>query len=109
MKHKINVELIKLIAAIILFICIFDIQYWFYDIVRTLALIGFGFLAYDARNKKKNIEVIIFLALAILFQPIFKIHLTKTIWIVVDVVVGIWLIASLFINERKKIKNTADV
>jgi len=102
MIQKINVNLVKLIAAIILFICPFDMLYWFYDLVRTLALIGFSFLAYDARKKKKNIESIIFICLAILFQPILKIHLTKPIWIVIDLVVGVWLIASPFIEERKK-------
>jgi len=102
MIHKINVNLVKLIAAIILFICPLDMLYWFYDIVRTLALIGFSFLAYDARKKKKNIETVIFICLAVLFQPILKIHLTKPIWIVIDLVVGVWLIASPFIEERKK-------
>jgi hypothetical protein len=102
MLKKINVDLVKLIAAIILFICPFDMLYWFYDIVRTLALIGFGFLAFDARKKRKNIEAVIFLCLAILFQPILKIHLTKAIWIVIDLVVGIWLLISLFIKEKKE-------
>ena len=101
MLRKINVELVKLIAAIILFICPFDMLYWFYDVVRTLALIGFSFLAYSAFKKKRNIEAVIFICLAILFQPILKIHLTKTIWIVIDLVVGIWLIISLFTNEKK--------
>ncbi len=102
MIKKINVDLVKLIAAIILFICPFDMLYWFYDIVRTLALIGFSFLAYDARKKKRNIETIIFICLAVLFQPILKIHLTKTIWIVIDLVIGIWLILSLFKKEKKE-------
>ena len=102
MFKKINIELVKLIAAIILFICPFDMLYWFYDIVRTLALIGFGFLAFVAFKRKKNIEAIVFICLAILFQPILKIHLTKAIWIVIDLVVGIWLIISLFTNGKKE-------
>lgn len=102
MIKKINVDLVKLIAAIILFICPFDMLYWFYDIVRTLALIGFSFLAYDTLKKKRNIEAVIFICLAILFQPILKIHLTKAIWIVIDLIVAIWLIISLFRKEKKE-------
>ncbi|MCH3883395.1 DUF6804 family protein [Tenacibaculum aquimarinum] len=75
--------------------------YGFYQLVRIVALIGFGILAYKANEENKNTEMIIYGGLALLFQPFFKLALGREIWNIVDVIVGIGLIASLFINRTK--------
>ncbi len=75
--------------------------YGFYQLVRFIALIGFGVLMYKAYAEKKSTEMIIYGALALLFQPFFKIALGREIWNIVDVIVGIGLIGSLFINRTK--------
>jgi len=49
----------------------------------------YAFKEYEAGNKPK---VWIYVALAILFQPLVKISLGRLLWNVVDVVVGVWLI-----------------
>ena len=76
-------------------------SYGFYQLVRIVALIGFGILAYKANEENKNTEMIIYGGLALLFQPFFKIALGREIWNIVDVIVGIGLIASLFVNRTK--------
>lgn len=76
--------------------------YGYYELVRFLALAGFGFLAYQARLEDKNQQVFIFVALALLFQPIFKIALGRTLWNIVDIIVAISLIASLFLEAKEK-------
>jgi hypothetical protein len=75
--------------------------YGFYQLIRIVALIGFGILAYKANEENKNTEMIIYCGLALLFQPFFKIALGREIWNIVDVIVGIGLIASLFMNRTK--------
>jgi hypothetical protein len=75
--------------------------YGFYQLVRFVALIGFGILAYKANEDSKNIKVIMYGSLALLFQPFFKIALGREIWNMIDVIVGIGLIASLFINRTR--------
>lgn len=75
--------------------------YGFYQLVRIVALIGFGILAYKANEENRNTEMIIYGGLALLFQPFFKIALGREIWNIVDVIVGIGLIASLFMNRTK--------
>jgi hypothetical protein len=69
--------------------------------VRFVALIGFGILAYKANEEKKNTEMIIYGGLALFFQPFLKISLGREIWNIVDVVVGIGLITSLFMDRTK--------
>jgi len=93
--------IIKIALAILFFICLLDMPYGFYQFVRFVALVGLGILAYKANEKNKNAEMIIYGGLALLFQPFFKIALGREIWNIVDVIVGIGLIASLFLNRTK--------
>lgn len=78
--------------------------YGFYELVRFLALVGFAFLAYQANKEGNKTAVFIYVALAILFQPFLKISLGRDLWNIVDVVVGIGLLISIFFSKRK-IKN----
>ena len=73
--------------------------YGYYQFVRLAALVGFALLAFQSNNDKKNTEAIIYLGLAILFQPFFKIALGRTIWNIVDVVVAVGLLVSIFANK----------
>ena len=75
--------------------------YGFYQFVRFVALIGFGILAFQANQEQKQTEMIIYGALALLFQPFFKIALGREIWNIVDVIVGIYLIISVMKIKRK--------
>ena len=92
---------IKLFISVLLFICLLNMSYGFYQFVRFVALIGFGTLAYKANEEKKNTEMIIYSGLALLFQPFFKIALGREMWNIVDVIVGIGLIGSLLMNRTK--------
>ena len=95
------VNIIKVILAILFFICIANMPYGYYQLVRFLALVGFAILAYYANQNDKKIEVIIFIALAILFQPLFKIALGRSLWNAIDVIVGIALLLSLILPFQK--------
>lgn len=77
--------------------------YGYYQLVRFLALIGFGLLAYYSNESGNKIEAVIFVALAILFQPIIKIALGRTLWNVVDVIAGIYLLISIFLKPSNNI------
>lgn len=94
-------KLIKIILAILFFLCLLDMPFGFYQLVRFLALVGFVLLAYKASTENKTNEMIIYIGLALLFQPFFKIALGRTIWNIVDVIVGISLIITLFIPKKK--------
>jgi hypothetical protein len=74
--------------------------YGYFQLVRFSALVGFAILAYNSNKQGYKIEAIIYVFLAILFQPLIKIALGREIWNVVDVIVGIALVASIFIKRR---------
>ena len=73
-----------------------------YKLVRFLALTGFGFLAYQAHQQENLTATFIYVALALLFQPFFKIALGREIWNIVDVMVGVGLLISLFFFHKSQ-------
>lgn len=75
--------------------------YGYYQFVRFAGLIGFAILAYQANLQNKQAEMIVFGALALLFQPFFKIALGRELWNIVDVIVGTGLIISIFIKRSE--------
>jgi hypothetical protein len=94
-------NIIKIVLAILFLLCLADMPYGFYQFVRFAGLIGFAILGYQATQNGSQIEIIIYSVLTLLFQPFFKIALGREIWNLIDVVVGIGLLVSLFINPRK--------
>ena len=96
-------KLIKIGLAILFFLCLLKMPYGFYQLVRFLALVGFAFLAYQANQENNSTATFIYAALALLFQPFFKIALGRDMWNVVDAIVGLGLIITLFISPKKDI------
>ena len=93
---------IKIILAILFFLCLADMPYGYYQFVRFVGLVGFAILAYQASRKGRQTEMIIYGGLALLFQPLFKIALGRQMWNVVDVFVGIGLLISIFMKPTPK-------
>jgi len=93
---------IKIILAILFFICLADMPYGYYQFVRFAGLIGFVILAHKAHEQDRQTEMIIYGGLALFFQPFFKIALGRQIWNIVDVIVGLGLIFSMFIKTKKQ-------
>lgn len=75
--------------------------YGYYQFVRLASLIGFSVLAYKANEQGRQTEMIIYGGLALLFQPFFKIALGRQMWNIVDVVVGIGLLISIFMKPKE--------
>ena len=93
-------KIIKIGLAILFFLCLADMPYGFYQFVRFAGLVGFAILAYHANQQVRLTEMIIYGALALLFQPFFKIALGRELWNIVDVVVGIGLLISTFLKPK---------
>ena len=90
----------KLILATLFLLCLAQMPYGYYMLVRFIAMVAFAIMAYHYYEEKKEYLAITFGVLAILFQPLIKIALGRTIWNIVDVVVAIFLIL-LWVKERK--------
>ena len=73
-----------------------DFPYGFYQLVRFIGSIGLGYLAFSAYKQENKVDLIVFGALALLFQPFAKITLGRELWNIIDVGAAIYLIISLF-------------
>ena len=96
-------NIVKIALAVFFFMCLMKMPYGYYEFIRFVAMIGFAYLVFEANELKRSSEMFIYIALAILFQPFFKIALGREIWNILDVVVGVGLIASVFI-KREEVK-----
>jgi hypothetical protein len=63
-------------------------------------LLGFALLAYYSYQQNEKTAVIVYIALALLFQPFIKVALGRTGWNIADVMVSIALIASIFVKPN---------
>lgn len=109
MSHKNNTPVIvKGIIAALLLLCLIDADYGFYQAMRTLVSFGFAYLTYYYYKSGDKTNAIVYLCLLIVFQPLMKIGLGRSIWIVVDVIVAGYLIYQI-LKSVPDIKRTPKV
>ena len=65
-------NIVKAALAILLLICLIQMPYGYYQLIRFIAVVGFAILAWYAYERKNILLVIVFVALALLFQPLQK-------------------------------------
>lgn len=99
MNHQFIV-LLKVILTISFLVCLLDMPYSYYQIVRFMGMVIFGILAYT-EYQQKRLWFIIWLASALLINPFIKITLGRELWNVVDVIWAILLISSIFLTSAK--------
>ena len=90
-----------LVAVIMLLLAIPPIwPYGYFQLLR-LVVTGVAFYnAYTAHESKNKAWVVIMGAIAILFNPLFPIHLDKEVWVVLDIISAVLMFIS--INKIKK-------
>ena len=94
--------ILKLVLAALLLLCLANMPYGFYQLVRFVAMVSFIYFSYEYFKNKQDKFGFVFVVLAILFQPFLKITLGRTIWNILDVMVAIWLVWLAFAAFRKK-------
>ena len=86
MKH------ILLLLAALLLLCFAPMPYGYYQLIRFIMMVAFAMMAYKYYEEKQSAWAVTFGSLALLFQPLLKVALGRTIWNIVDVAVAILLI-----------------
>ena len=97
-----GVVIAKLIAAGMLFWALGRHQYDYYVLLRWIVC-GVGALAaFRASQVKKNGWAWALAIVALLFNPIVPVHLTRGTWVFVDVGAALLLLVSIIAVERHK-------
>lgn len=91
---------VPICLAALLLLSLVPMPYGYYQLVRFVSMVVFAVMAYQYYVKMQEMWAVVFGALALLFQPLFKIALGRTMWNIVDVVVAVLLLI-VFFHERK--------
>ena len=95
LNRKKNIALF--VAASFLFMALFDgWQYGFFTLLRFVVFATTTYVAWMAYEEQKEKWVWIFGFVAVLFNPFFPVHLTREIWFVIDLISGVFLLATIF-------------
>lgn len=82
-------EIVSIVLALVLLLCLFPLPYGFFVLVRLISTIVFGYLAYDFYQRGETIKCIVAALIVLLFQPFAKITFEREIWNVIDVIVAL--------------------
>lgn len=95
-------KFICIILSTLLVIPFFFPPYWFFQFLRVTSFLGFSFLAFRLKENYLNPFFLLFILFAIIFQPIEKIALGKSLWLLVDTFAILVLIIYLIKNSIEK-------
>jgi len=96
---------VYLILAAMLLLCLAPMPYGYFMLVRFVMMVACGAMAYRYYIDHKTVAAWIFGALALLFQPIYKIALGRGLWNVIDVLAAVLFIA-MFVMEKRLANKT---
>lgn len=82
------------ICAVMLFVGAAPMPYGYYMLLRLVAFGVFAFAAYVTYDRKSKALPWVYGFMALVFNPIIKIHFPKEMWAVVDVAAGVLLLAT---------------
>jgi len=103
MKANKNKNIAIVISVILLFLAM--IEGWPYGFFTLLRLVVFGtavYLSWLAYKSEKQGWIWIFGFIALAFNPLIPLHLGRDLWMVVDLLVAVFLIASIFTFKLPK-------
>ncbi len=100
-----GIKLLLKILLIILFVgCLLPMPYGYYQFVRFTGMALFLLFAFLEREKKDETLSIVWLICAVLLNPFIKIALGRTIWSIVDIILSLILLYSIW-QDRNILQN----
>jgi hypothetical protein len=85
--------IVMLALAAILLMCLLKMPYSYYQFVRVAAFLGFT--ALSCMWDRKHLFASLFAACAVLFNPLFPIHMGRMAWNIVDAGISLFLIITV--------------
>jgi FtsH-binding integral membrane protein len=99
-----NKSIVTIIASGLLFIALSDgLPYGYFTFLRFVVCAVGAYLAYKTYEvSKESLWVWAFAGIAILFNPIIPIYLQREQWVIIDLIVGVFFLLSIFIANNRK-------
>lgn len=93
---------VKLALAAGFLLCLLDMPYWYYQMVRLLGTIGLAYLSWDDFKRGQKPYALFYGIAAVLLNPVIKIAFGRTIWNFIDVVLAVFLLVDVFIVRKRR-------
>ena len=97
-----GLKLSRLIACGLLLLAVASLPYGYYRFLRIAITIIAGINAISVYEKDNKVLFIVFIAIAILFNPLIPIYLDKATWTPIDLITGLFFGVTAFINTNEK-------
>jgi hypothetical protein len=102
MKKNISLSVIaRIISVALLIFALAKNPYGYYTFLRWTVFISSGYSAYIAFSSQKNIWVVIFGIIAILFNPLIPVFLKRDTWAIIHIITACVLLFSTFVIREK--------
>lgn len=95
-----NNGILKLVLAVGFLLCLFDMPYWYYQVVRLLGTAGMAYLAWEDYQIGKKQYALVYGIAALLLNPFYKIAFGRTMWNTLDILFALYLLADVFVFRR---------
>lgn len=105
LKIVIMERAIKIIVVILLVLNMLVTSQDYHQLMSFIVIVAFGILAYNSHINKKVIEMITYVFLILVFQPFYVIALDRTWWLVIQGVLAVGLIVSVFFEKKEEVKS----
>lgn len=93
-------QLLKLILAGILILCFLKLPFLYYRFSGYVLFAGFGWLAYDAFQRRDHLDAKIFVIMAILYNPFFTFPFPNFLWVLINITVIVGLILNILFAQE---------
>ncbi len=98
---KTKVLIFNFIPIIMLLFALIDNPYGYYQILRWVVMLSAGYTAFILYERKDEAWTWIFVGIAILFNPIIPIYLSREIWSVIDVIAAVLFGINMWLLKNK--------
>jgi len=103
MKANKNKNIAIIISIILLFLAMIEgLPYGFFTLLRLVVFGTTAYLTWLAYRIEKQTWSWIFGFIALVFNPFIPLHLGRDLWVVVDLLVAVFLIISIFAFKLPK-------
>lgn len=92
-KYK---NIASVVSVVMLLLAIPDLPYGYYILLRWVITASAAFLIWISYKLERKIWLFLMVAVVILFNPITPIYLDKEAWVIIDFIVAILFLVSIF-------------
>ena len=95
------INILKVVLIVLFILCWLDMPWTYFQLVRSIGMIGFAILSYDENIKGNKHMAILWGLSAIIINPVVKVSLGRSLWNIIDLIWATLLCISLKNNWKQ--------